>query len=261
MRMRTTLAALMAAGLAAATAAAQDTGAISGGEAATRSPSTTPIDSPPATNRGVVGNERPGAPGVPGGIVPGAPGNLGQQGGFGRMTGAGGMGMMGRPGGGFVLAPNAPFDQVFAAAATSGGLSEVAMARIAMQRASSDEVKLFAQRMINDHSKATNELINLATSRAMPLPMALDLGDRAAEAVLSGKSGDDFDKGYIHQQLAAHMGAVALFEAESMRGQDPQLKAWAAKMLPALKDHKQQVKRMHAEFEAQSKGKSAAETR
>ena len=259
MRIRTTLAALMAAGLAASTAGAQDTGALSGGSAATRSPSTTPIDNPPATNRGVVGNERPGAPGIPGGIVPGAPGGFGG-GGIGRMNATGPGMMAGRPAG-FVLSPSAPFDQVFAAAATTGGLSEVAMARLALQRASSDEVKLFAQRMINDHARANNELINLATSKAVPLPMSLEVSDRAAEAILSGKSGDDFDKAYIHQQLAAHMGAVALFEAESMRGQDPQLKAWAAKMLPTLKDHKQQVKRMHDECEAREKAKSPADTR
>ncbi len=256
MRMRTTMAALMAAGLAASTATAQDTAATSGGAAATRSPSTSPIDSPPATNRGVIGNERPGAPGVPRtGLGPGgvlAPGGLG----------APGVGMMIRPGGGgFVLPPAASFDQLFAAAATSGGLSEVSMARIALQRGSSDEVKLFAQRMINDHSKANNELINLATSKAMPLPMSLEIRDRADEAILSGKTGDEFDKAYIHQQLAAHMGAVALFEAEAARGRDPQLQAWAAKMLPTLKDHKHQVQRMHDDLEPKAKDKSAANPR
>ena len=265
------LAALFAAGLAASTARAQDTGArLSGGDAATRSPSTTPIDAPPATNRGVVGNERPGGTASPAASSPGLreawrhrclgwSGALGAPGGLGRMNSTGGM--IGRPGGGFMLSPNATFDQIFAAAATTGGLSEVAMARIAMQRGSSDEVRLFAQRMIADHSRANNELVNLATSRAMPLPMSLEVRDRADEAILMGKSGEDFDKAYIHQQLAAHMCAVALFEAESMRGQDPQLRAWAARMLPTLQDHKRQAKRMHEDYEARVKGKSAADPR
>lgn len=259
--MRKTLAALLAAGLAASTAAAQDTGALSGGDAATRSPSNSPIDSPPATNRGVVGNERPGAAGVPGGVVPGRPsaaGALPRTPGLLDVPGGGpAMGMAGRPG--FSLSPNAPFDQIFAAAATSGGLSEVAMARIALQRASSDEVKLFAQRMIADHGRANNELINVATSKAMPLPMSLEIRDRADEAILSGKSGEDFDRAYIHQQLAAHIGAVALFEAEAERGADPQLKAWAAKMLPALKEHKDMVKRMHDERAPRTAPRSAGE--
>lgn len=251
MRTRTTLAFLMAAGLAASTAMAQDTQAISGGSAAQRSPSTTPDDTPPVTNRGVVGNEIPGARGVPRtttGII--APGGVAAPGGA----------MQGRPGaGGFFVPANATFDQLFAAAASSAGLSEVAMARIAAQRASSDEVKLFAQRMITDHSKANNELINLATTKGMGVPMSLEVRDRADEAILSGKSGEDFDKAYIHQQLAAHMCAVALFEAEAERGQDPQLRAWAARMVPTLKDHKMQVKRMHDEMEARSKKASTSQ--
>jgi putative membrane protein len=244
MTTRTTFALLMAAGLAASPATAQDVGAIGGGEAATRSPATSPIDAPPATNRGVIGNEVPGRGITPRGIS--QPGEMRP-----------GMRAMVAPPRGAFLAPDAGLDQIFAAAAAASNLSEVAMARIAVARGSNDEVKLFAQSMINDHSKANNELIALATPRALAVPMALEIQDRAAEAVLLGKTGDDFDKAYAHQQLAAHICAVALFEAEAERGRDPQLKAWAAKMLPALKDHKTRVKRMHDDLEAKSRPASA----
>jgi putative membrane protein len=240
MRTRTTFALLMAAGLAASPATAQDTGAVGGGEAATRSPATSPNDVPPVTNRGVIGNEVPGRRVVPPGIS--QPGEMRP-----------GMRAMVAPGRGAILPPDAGLDQIFAAAAAASNLSEVAMARIAVGRGSSDEVKLFAQSMIADHSKANNELITLATARAMAVPMSLEIQDRAAEAVLLGKTGDDFDKAYAHQQLAAHICAVAVFEAEAERGRDPQLKAWAAKMLPTLKDHKARVKRMHDDLEAKTR--------
>ncbi len=68
MTTRTTFALLMAAGLAASPATAQDTGALTGGNAATRSPATSDVDAPPATNRGVIGNEIPGRGVVPPGI-------------------------------------------------------------------------------------------------------------------------------------------------------------------------------------------------
>jgi putative membrane protein len=242
MTTRTTFALLMAAGLVASPATAQDTGALTGGEAATRSPATSPIDTPPVTNRGVIGNEVPGRRVVPGGIS--QPGEL---------RAGPGMRAMVAPGRVVFLPPDAGLDQIFAAAAAASNLSEVAMARIAVARGSADEVKLFAQSMIADHSKANNELIALATSKAMGVPMSLEIQDRASEAVLLGKTGDDFDKAYAHQQLAAHMGAVALFEAEAERGRDPQLRAWAAKMLPTLRDHKMRVKRMHDDLEAKSK--------
>lgn len=261
MRTRTTLAfgfaIVVAAGLATAPARAQDTEAAGAGGAATRSPSTSPIDAPPATNRGVIGNEVPGRRVVPRTAV--APGTVITPGGAVVVPGPGavlpgGPGMMaGRPGGAFVIAPNATFDQLFAAAAASSGIAEVTMARLAAQRGSSDEVKLFAQRMVTDHTKANNELVALATSRAIGVPMAMEVRDRADEAILAGLAGDDFDKAYIHQQLAAHMCAVALFKAEAERGRDPQLRAWAARMLPTLEDHKTQAKRMHDDFEARHK--------
>ncbi len=240
MTTRTTFALLVAAGLAAAPATAQDTGAVGGGEGATRSPATSPADVPPVTNRGVIGNEVPGRGVVPPGIS--QPGEIRP-----------GMRAMVGPARGTFLAPDAGLDQIFAAGAAASNLSEIAMARIAVARGSCDEVKLFAHSMIADHSKANNELIALATSRALAVPMALEIHDRADEAVLLGKTGDDFDKAYAHQQLAAHMGAVALFEAEAERGRDPQLRAWAARMLPTLKDHKMRVKRMHDDLEAKSK--------
>ena len=232
MTTRTTFALLMAAGLAASPATAQDTGALTGGEAATRSPATTPIDAPPATNRGVVGNEIPGR-----GILPGRPG----------------AGMMAGPAARLLPAARGHARHDLR---RRRGLGQPVRDRHGPHRGragSNDEVKLFAQSMINDHAKANNELIALATGKAMAVPMALEIRDRADEAVLLGKTGDDFDRAYAHQQLAAHIGAVALFEAEAERGRDPQLRAWAAKMLPTLKDHKTRVKRMHDDLEAKTK--------
>jgi putative membrane protein len=234
MTTRTTFALLMAAGLAASPATAQDVGAVGGGNAATRSPATTPNDVPPVTNRGVIGNEIPGR-----GILPGRAGA--------------GAGMMAAPQRGFFLPPDAALDTIFVAAAASGNLSEIAMARVAAGRGSCDEVKLFAQSMVADHSKANNELIALATSKAMAVPMSLEIRDRGDEAVLLGKSGDDFDRAYAHQQVAAHTGVVALYEAEAERGRDPQLKAWAARMLPTVKDHKARAKRMQEDLDRRSR--------
>ena len=116
---RTTIALLMAAGLAASPATAQDTIGVGAGDAATRSPATTPGDTPPVTNRGVVGNEVPGRGILPGGSGPG--------------TGA----MMKRPARGFPsrCRPTPASTRIFAAAAASSNLSEVAMARVALRGA------------------------------------------------------------------------------------------------------------------------------
>jgi putative membrane protein len=143
-------------------------------------------------------------------------------------------------------------DSLFAAAAASAGLAEVTMGQLASQRATSNEVRAFARQMIADHTKANQELQTLASQRGVAAPATLEIGDRAAENALSGAPVEKFDKCYIHQQLAAHMCAVALFEAEAERGGDPAMRAWAAKTLPVLKEHKMMVKRLHDDIEGPS---------
>ncbi len=157
-----------------------------------------------------------------------------------------------RPAGRSVSAPGAMDDGLFAAAASAAGLCEVASARLAAERGSSDEVKRFATQMMNDHTKANQELMGLAVASRMALPNTPPITGRAEEAALSGLSGEKFDKCYIKGQLAAHIQAVGLFEAEAERGQDPQLKAWAAKTLPTLKHHLHEVKTMHEQMEGKT---------
>jgi putative membrane protein len=138
-------------------------------------------------------------------------------------------------------------------AAAVGGMAEIGVSRIALERAGSDETRMFAQKMVNDHTKANRELMQLAASKQFAVPTALDVQDRATAAALSGLSGEDFDRCYAKQQHAAHICTVELFEAEAKRGQDPDLKAWAAKMLPALKQHKMSAKEICERHEKMEK--------
>jgi putative membrane protein len=62
---------------------------------------------------------------------------------------------------------------------------------------------------------------------------------------LKSKTGKDFDRAYDQMQVAAHEDAVALFETYSKSGDNPDLKAWAAKTLPHLKEHLALAKKLH----------------
>jgi putative membrane protein len=135
-------------------------------------------------------------------------------------------------------------DRLFVAAAAAGGQAEVAAGRMAVERAGSPEVKQFAQQVVDDHNRANQELTALASAKQIPLPAALDVKDQAAADRLGGLSGPDFDRDYIRQQVAAHMDAVAEFEAEAERGQDPDLKAFAGKTLRTMRRHLQMARQM-----------------
>ncbi len=128
-------------------------------------------------------------------------------------------------------------DALFAAAAASGGMAEVALAQMGERKATDPELKKFSQQMVQEHSMMNRELMTLASQRRMPLPQTLDACAQFCSQSLAGLSGEEFDKCYAKAQLVAHLNAVATFTAESERGQDPAVKALAAKALPHIKEH------------------------
>ena len=138
--------------------------------------------------------------------------------------------------------------QEFASKAAGSNMFEIESSRLALKSASSSDVKAFAQQMIDDHTKAGNELKAAASNASdIKVPDALDDMHKASLDSLAGKSGAGFDDGYIADQKKAHDEAVALFTDYSTSGDNPQLKEFAAKTLPVLKMHQQHVQMLNAE--------------
>ncbi len=135
-----------------------------------------------------------------------------------------------------------PDDKEFVSKAGMAGLAEVQMGNLALQKASSADVKAFAQRMVTDHSKANAELAQFATTKGLALPTELEGDPEKAMEHLTSLSGADFDKAYMDHMVADHEKAVADFEKASTSATDADLKAWAGKTLPTLKEHFQLAK-------------------
>jgi putative membrane protein len=135
-------------------------------------------------------------------------------------------------------------DTAFVKKAADGGMAEVALAKLAQTKASNAEVKAFAQKLEQDHSKANDELKTLAQSKQVTLPNAPSKMHQTKEDKLSKLSGAAFDRAYIADMLADHKKDVAEFERQSTHAADADVKAFAAKTLPTLKDHLQQVEQL-----------------
>jgi putative membrane protein len=129
--------------------------------------------------------------------------------------------------------------------AAMGGLMEVELGRMATQQGTSDAVKQFGQRMVDDHSKANTELMTLATSKGMTLPTDLDEKHRKDVTKLSSLTGAEFDRAYAKMMLSDHNKDVSAFEKQSTKGADPDLKAFAAKTLPTLQEHLRMAKALN----------------
>jgi putative membrane protein len=143
---------------------------------------------------------------------------------------------------GMAVAPVFAADETFVTKAASGGMAEVELGRLAVDKASSDAVKKFGQRMVDDHSKANDELKALAQSKNVTLPAEIGPQDKALRDRLAKLSGAAFDQAYMKAMVSDHVQDVNEFRVESKSGKDPEVKAWAAKTLPTLEDHLKQAR-------------------
>jgi putative membrane protein len=141
----------------------------------------------------------------------------------------------------------APAAKTFMQEAASGGLMEVELGKIAAQRASSSDVKEFGQRMVTDHTKANDELKDLASRKNVTLHEGLDAKQQAEVSRLSKLSGHEFDQSYMKTMTTDHEHDVAAFKKAASSSPDADVKSFASQTLPTLEDHLSNARRVEAE--------------
>lgn len=151
-------------------------------------------------------------------------------------------------------------DKAFVMEAARGGMAEVELGRLAADKATNADVKQFGQRMVDDHSKANDELKGLASQKNITLPTETDAKHKATQARLSKLSGDAFDKAYMADMVADHNKDVAAFTRASKTAKDADLKAWAGKTLPTLQEHQKMAKDVAAKVRGTAAGAKPAGT-
>jgi putative membrane protein len=132
-------------------------------------------------------------------------------------------------------------DALFVRKAAIGGIAEVKSAELAKDKASSAEVKSFAEQMIKDHEKANRELEDLAERNKISVPTALDHEHQKRIDELAKLSGNAFDRAYVKQQKEGHHRMLKLMDDEAANGTDADLKDFAAKTKGVVTEHLQRV--------------------
>ena len=128
-------------------------------------------------------------------------------------------------------------DAGFLRYAAADGLFHVEAGKLAVQRASSEDVKKFGQHAIDHHSQINDELMNLAKTKGVMLPKKMTKKEREALDKIAKLSGPDFDKAYIKMEESHHSKDLSAFQKEAKDGKDPDVKAWAAKIVPTIEEH------------------------
>ncbi|MBC7835055.1 MAG: DUF4142 domain-containing protein [Phycisphaerales bacterium] len=123
-----------------------------------------------------------------------------------------------------------------------GGMSEVRLSEMATTQAQSEEVRRFARRLVNDHTNANNDLRTVARGEGVTLPGTLDTHHREMAQNLARSNGTDFDRGYLRMMVDNHNKTVEKFEAAAAGASDAEVRAFAERTLPTLREHQRMAK-------------------
>lgn len=128
-------------------------------------------------------------------------------------------------------------DAAFLKTAAVRQQSEIQLGQLAAERSENEQVKQFAQRMVQDHTKASQEIGKLAATLGLTLPeIQTDEQDKKTRK-FSSLSGAAFDRAYIKHEMADHKKNVNEFAAKSKALKNPQVREWVSATLPVLKEH------------------------
>lgn len=133
-------------------------------------------------------------------------------------------------------------DAKFAMMAAQGGMAEVQMGQLAAQKGTDADVKAFGQQMVDDHTKANDQLKSVASGEGMTLPSSMGAKEQAEFTKLQNLSGPQFDHAYVKAMVKDHEEDVKEFQKESSMGKDPQIKNFASTTLPILQGHLDKIK-------------------
>lgn len=140
-------------------------------------------------------------------------------------------------------------DSRFLRKAAEINLTQIQLGKLAQRISTDPNVKKMGEMIIKDHTEVNRQLERLAASKGVTLPTEPYMWNRAAIASLEKEQGEKFTKEFFSTAIKDHEKAIALFEKEASRTQDPDIKAWVQKMVPDLKAHLAMIQ-SHSKAEA-----------
>jgi putative membrane protein len=134
-------------------------------------------------------------------------------------------------------------DASFIKKAADGGMTEVALGKVAAEKGGSQEVKDFGNQMVKDHSKANDELKEIASKMNVGVPAKVSADHQAKIDKISGLAGAAFDKAYVQEMVTAHEKDIAAFEKADKEVKNDDLKKFIEDTLPTMKGHLEMIKK------------------
>jgi len=128
-------------------------------------------------------------------------------------------------------------DSYFVDHAYTDGQNEIILNQMALQRSRNEDVRKFAQKMLEDHGKNNQELTLLVSELRIAVPDKPLPEQEKDLRKISSNEVKDFDKEFMDHMVTDHEKAVKLFEKAEKDAKNDRLKDYAKKTLPTLKEH------------------------
>ncbi|MBA1272158.1 DUF4142 domain-containing protein [Stutzerimonas azotifigens] len=131
--------------------------------------------------------------------------------------------------------------------ASAKGMAEIETARLALEKGTAEDIRTFAQQMIDDHTKANQELAQLAGEKNLEMSDEATLMDKAKAMILQMRDGENFDQAYANNQVVAHEQTIELYRDYIQGGENADLKRYAEQTLPTLEQHLEHARKLQAQ--------------
>lgn len=129
--------------------------------------------------------------------------------------------------------------------ASAKGIAEIETSKLALDKSNAEDIKTFAQRMIDDHTKSNQKLAELAGQhKDLEISDEATLMDKAKAMILKLRDGENFDEAYANNQVVAHEQTIELYREYTKSGQNAELKKFAESTLNTLEQHLNQAQEL-----------------
>lgn len=135
-------------------------------------------------------------------------------------------------------------DKHFVEDALKGGMAEVELGRLASQKGASDDVKMFGQKMVEDHTKLGEKMKAVAAEIGVKAPDTVSAGGMATKAKLEVLSGKSFDDAYISAMVKDHEEDLQAFKNEAANGSSPEVKRAAHQGEMVVSEHLEMIRKI-----------------
>ncbi|ADV15164.1 MULTISPECIES: DUF4142 domain-containing protein [Mesorhizobium] len=143
-------------------------------------------------------------------------------------------------------------DRLFVQLITAGGRAEIEFGRLAAGKTSHEDLREFANRMVDDHNKANEQLKSVADKSKIPLPEGLDPDHKNIRSDLEKLDGAAFELAYLRAQIVDHQRTAQLLAWEIGSGEDAALQRFASEKLPTVLEHLDLARTLHAKLAGQA---------